>query len=74
MKLAQKVSAVVLATVIAVVTCVTPAIAQQTVASSKPFNVVEATIPEIHAAMKAGNLTAHQLVQDYLDRVAAYDK
>ena len=74
MKLAQKMSAVVLATVTAVVTCVTPTIAQQTVASSKPFNVVEATIPEIHAAMKAGNLTAHQLVQDYLDRIAAYDK
>jgi amidase len=39
----------------------------------KPFNVVEATIPEIHAEMKAGRLTVHKLVQDYLDRIAAYD-
>ena len=35
---------------------------------------MEATIPEIHAAMKAGKLTARQLIQSYLDRIAAYDK
>lgn len=38
------------------------------------FNVVETSIPEIHAAFKAGTLTARQLVQAYLDRIAAYDK
>jgi amidase len=48
---------------------------QGTFAQTKDkFEVVEATIPEIHAAMKAGKLTVHQLVQDYLDRIAAYDK
>src|SRR5207247_6269138 len=36
--------------------------------------VVEATIDEIHGAFKSGKLTAHQLVQDYLDRIEAYDK
>src|SRR6202034_292001 len=29
---------------------------------------------DVHAAMKAGKLTAHQLVQQYLDRINAYDK
>ena len=38
------------------------------------FDVVEASIAEIHAAMQAGTLTATQLVQRYLDRIAAYDK
>src|SRR3990172_11019268 len=41
---------------------------------AKPFNVMEATIEEIHAAYKAGRLTSHQLVQFYLDRIEAYDK
>jgi len=38
------------------------------------FNVVEATISDIHRAMHAGELTARQLVQLYLDRIEAYDK
>ena len=39
-----------------------------------PFDVMETSIDEIHAAYKSGRLTAHQLVQIYLDRIAAYDK
>ena len=39
-----------------------------------PFQIVEASIDDIHAAMKSGKLTAHQLVQLYLDRIDAYDK
>src|SRR5689334_11483268 len=46
--------------------------AQGTKAS--PFQIVEATIDDIHAAYKSGRLTARQLVQGYLDRIAAYDK
>lgn len=38
------------------------------------FNIVEATIGDIHAAYKAGTLTVRQVVQMYLDRIAAYDK
>jgi amidase len=38
-------------------------------ASSQCFSVVEATIA-IHAAYCDGSLTARQLVQAYLDRVA----
>jgi len=44
------------------------------VAQTAPFQVVETSIDDIHAAFKSGRLTARQLVQAYLDRVAAYDK
>jgi amidase len=39
-----------------------------------PFDVVETTIADIHAAYKAKTLTVRQLVQAYLDRIQAYDK
>ena len=39
-----------------------------------PFQITETTIDDIHAAFKSGKLTARQLVQGYLDRIAAYDK
>src|SRR5262245_19737016 len=48
--------------------------AQSTSQSAKPFEIVEATIDDIHIAMRAGKLTARQLVQGYLDRINAYDK
>ena len=38
------------------------------------FRLEEATIEEIHTAYKSGQLTSHQLVQMYLDRIEAYDK
>lgn len=38
------------------------------------FQPVEASIEDIQAAYKSGKLTAHQLVQDYLDRIKAYDQ
>jgi Asp-tRNA(Asn)/Glu-tRNA(Gln) amidotransferase A subunit family amidase len=43
-------------------------------AADKPFNIMEASIGEIHQAMQAGSLTCHSLVQQYLDRIQAYDK
>src|ERR1700693_5999268 len=42
--------------------------------SNGPFQIMEATIDDVHAAYKSGKLTAHQLVQGYLDRINAYDK
>jgi amidase len=42
--------------------------------SNAPFNLVEATIDDIHAAYKSGQLTCRQLVQLYLDRIEAFDK
>jgi amidase len=38
------------------------------------FQIEEATIAGIHAAMKAGQLTCHDLVQQYLSRIEAFDK
>ena len=38
------------------------------------FNVVEATIDDIHAAFTSGQLTCRQLIQMYLDRIDAFDK
>ncbi len=43
-------------------------------AQSDAFNIVEATIDDIHAAYKSGALTCRQLVQMYLDRIAAFDQ
>jgi Asp-tRNA(Asn)/Glu-tRNA(Gln) amidotransferase A subunit family amidase len=39
-----------------------------------PFRVEEATIAQIHGAMKAGRLTCRALVDAYLRRIDAYDK
>lgn len=41
---------------------------------ASPFRLEEATIAEIHAAMKSGNLTCRQLTASYLKRIEAYDK
>ena len=40
----------------------------------REFRLVETSVDEVHAAYKAGALTAHELVQAYLDRIDAYDK
>jgi Asp-tRNA(Asn)/Glu-tRNA(Gln) amidotransferase A subunit family amidase len=39
-----------------------------------PLEVEEATIAQVHDAMKAGRLSCRQLVQSYLRRIEAYDK
>lgn len=36
--------------------------------------VTEATIAEVHAAMRAGEMTSQALVERYLDRIEAYDR
>ena len=38
------------------------------------FEVVETSIDQVHAAFKSGKLTSRQLVEAYLDRIAAYDQ
>jgi amidase len=43
-------------------------------ASAQEFRLLEATIGQVHEAMRAGRLTCRQLVQGYLDRIAAYDQ
>jgi amidase len=42
--------------------------------SPDPFDVVEATIPEMVAAMEAGTLTSRELVERHLQRIALYEE
>jgi amidase len=39
----------------------------------KPFNVVEASIADMQAALRDGRVTSHELVQQYLLRIATYE-
>ena len=39
-----------------------------------PFQVEEASIADIHAALRAGRVTCRGLVERYLRRIDAYDK
>src|SRR5688500_9464299 len=41
--------------------------------SRTPFNVVEATIPQMQAALKAGRITSRELVLLHLARIAMYE-
>ncbi|MBM4259824.1 MAG: amidase [Deltaproteobacteria bacterium] len=43
-------------------------------AQANNFNVVEATVDDIHAAYKSGQVTCRQVVQMYLDRIEAFDQ
>jgi amidase len=40
---------------------------------AKPFSVVEATIPEMQAALREGRVTSRELVTQYLIRIAMYE-
>ena len=48
-------------------------IEQDSQAVAEPYDVMEATIPELQAAMGDGRLTARDLVQQYLTRIAVYE-
>lgn len=43
-------------------------------ATGQQFQVMEASIKDIHGALQSGKLTCHDLVQQYLDRITAYDQ
>lgn len=45
-----------------------------TVAETKKFDPTEATIADIHRALRSGKLTCRQLVEAYLKRIDAYDQ
>jgi len=52
--------------------CAAPEVASE--AAGEPFDVVEATIPEMQAAMEEGRITARQLVEAHLIRIALYEE
>ena len=39
----------------------------------RSFSVVEATIPELQAALRSGRVTSRELVLQYLARIATYE-
>ncbi len=41
---------------------------------TQKFNLIEATISDVHEAMRSGNLTARQLVEAYIKRIKYYDR
>lgn len=45
-----------------------------TVTHAQSFLFVEATIDSIHAALKSGDMTCHEIVSGYLDRISAFDQ
>src|SRR5262249_26589130 len=49
------------------------ALAVGAAAKPKPFSVVEATIPDLQAALRAGRVTSRELVGLYLARIATYE-
>jgi Asp-tRNA(Asn)/Glu-tRNA(Gln) amidotransferase A subunit family amidase len=50
------------------------ALSQRIVYDDGPFDLIEASAIDMQAAMNAGVTTSVQLTQDYLDRIAAYDR
>jgi len=51
----------------------TLALSAQTKKAATSFTIVEATIPEMQAAMREGRVTSHQIVEQYLARIAMYE-
>ena len=43
-------------------------------AVGQQFQLMEASINEIHRGFESGKLTCHSMVQQYLDRIKAYDQ
>ena len=56
------------------VTCTAAPLGSQPTRARARFPVEETTIASVHAAFRARTLTCRSLVQQYLDRIAAYDK
>ena len=50
------------------------ALSVSSVASAQGFRLLEATIDDVHAALASGQLSCRELVQQYVDRINAYDQ
>ena len=69
----QRVHAMVSAVAITIaVSCAGPAQAQTT--SASPFQIVEASIDDIHTAFRSGRLTARQVVQSYFGELVCIQR
>src|ERR1700722_12301709 len=68
----QRIEAIAIVVAVTMSISCAPKVSAQNAAA--PFQIVETSIEDVHAAFKSGRLTVHQLVQGYLDRIDAYDK
>jgi amidase len=59
--------------VLAITITITASAATKAKPVAKPFNVVEASISDMQAALKDGRVTSHELVLQYLIRIATYE-
>jgi Asp-tRNA(Asn)/Glu-tRNA(Gln) amidotransferase A subunit family amidase len=48
--------------------------AQPPARSAPSFDVVESTIDDVHVALRSGGVNCHDIIQQYLDRIAAYNR
>ena len=62
------------AAVVASLVFVAPQAGAQRHARAADFDVTERSIADVHAALQSGTITCRNIVQRYLDRIAAYDK
>jgi len=42
--------------------------------TTRPVNVMEMSIEQVHAALRSGSVTCHAVVEQYLNRIRAYDQ
>ncbi|MFJ4254159.1 hypothetical protein [Microbacterium sp. NPDC090003] len=49
-------------------------LSQRIIYDDGPFELVEASVIDMQAAMNAGVATSQSITQEYLDRIAAYDR
>lgn len=42
--------------------------------AQKNFNLIEATVAEVHAALLSGAITCEQMTRDYINRIQVYDQ
>ena len=59
--------------ILAAVTLTAQSSSKAPATSRTPFTVVEATIPEMRAAMEQHRTTSREIVRQYLDRIATYE-
>ena len=59
--------------ILTIAICVGPVPAQGPLGPGSSLQLVEATVPQLQLALRSGLITSEQLVQMYLNRIAAYD-
>src|SRR3954452_17327752 len=69
----MKATAVLASLIAALAVALSAQAPRKAVPPSRPFHIVEATIPEMRAAMASGRLTSRALVSQYLVRLGTYE-